>query len=296
MKYAFIDEQRAGHSVKRLCQALDVSPSGYYAWRRRGPSPRRLANQALLVQIRASHARSQQTYGSPRVHAELVAQGRPCSRKRVARLMRQAHLQARPRRRFRPQTTQADPQLLVAPNRLGRPFQANAPNQVWLSDVTYVPTAEGWLYLAVVLDPYPRRVVGWAMNSRLDTSLVLAALRQALGRRQPPATLLHHSDRGSQYASAAYQAALAEHGAQVSMSRAGNCYDNAPLESFFVSLKVERVHQRRYRTRAEARQHIVAYIEGFYNPTRRHSALDYRSPLGFELYRARTSGRIWRSS
>lgn len=282
MKYAFVDEHRASYPVERLCRTLEVTASGYYAWRRRSPSPRTVANQALLVHIRASHAQSRRTYGSPRVHADLVAQGQRCSRHRVARLMRQAGLQARPRRRFRPKTTQVDARLPVAPNRLGRPFQASAPNQTWLSDVTYVPTAEGWLYLAVVLDLHSRRVVGWAVDSQLHTSLVLSALRLALGRRRPPTALLHHSDRGSQYASAAYQAALADHGAQASMSRAGNCYDNAPMESFFATLKVERVHQCRYQTRAAARQDIVAYIEGFYNPTRRHSALGYRSPMEFE--------------
>jgi putative transposase len=282
MKFAFIAEHRACYPVARLCRTLEVTASGYYAWRRRSPSPRLVANQALLVAIRASHAQSQRTYGSPRVHADLVAQGQRCSRKRVARLMRQDRLQARPRRRFRPQTTQVDGSLPVAPNRLGRPFQAGAPNQTWLSDITYVATAEGWLYLAVVLDLYSRRVVGWAMDSHLATPLVLAALRLAFGRRQPTTTLLHHSDRGSQYASAAYQAALADRGAQASMSRAGYCYDNAPMESFFATLKVERVYQCRYQTRAEARQDIVAYIEGFYNPTRRHSALGYRSPMEFE--------------
>ena len=282
MKYAFVDEHRASYPVEWLCRTLEVTASGYYAWRRRSPSPRTAANQALLVHIRASHTRSQRTYGSPRVHADLVAQGQRCSRKRVARLMRQAGLQARPRRRFHPRTTQVDPRLPMAPNRLLRPFQAGQPNQIWLSDITYVPTTEGWLYLAVVLDLYSRRVVGWAMDSHLETPLVLAALRLAFGRRRPPPTLLHHSDRGSQYASAAYQAALADHSVQASMSRAGNCYDNAPMESFFATLKVERVHQCRYQTRAEARQDIVAYIEGFYNPTRRHSALAYRSPMDFE--------------
>lgn len=282
MKFAFIAEHRARYPVERLCRTLEVTASGYYAWRRRSPSPRLVANQALLVAIRASHAQSQRTYGSPRVHADLVAQGRRCSPNRVARLMRQDRLQARPRRRFRPKTTQVDSSLPVVPNRLGRPFQAGAPNQTWLSDVTYVPTAEGWLYLAVVLDLYSRRVVGWAMDSHLATPLVLSALRLALGRRQPPVAWLHHSDRGSQYASAVYRAVLADHGAQLSMSRAGNCYDNAPMESFFATLKVERVHRRRYQTRDEARQDIVAYIEGFYNPTRRHSALGYHSPMEFE--------------
>jgi len=282
MKYAFVDEHRARYPVERLCRTLEVTAGGYYAWRRRLPNQRAEANQALLVHIRASHARSQRTYGSPRVHADLLAQGERCSRKRVARLMRQAGLQARPRRRFQPKTTQVDPRLPMAPNRLQRPFQAGQPNQTWLSDITYIATAEGWLYLAVVLDLYSRRVVGWAMDSHLETPLVLAALHLALGRRQPPATLLHHSDRGSQYASAAYQAALVACQAQASMSRAGNCYDNAPMESFFATLKVERVHQCRYKTRVEARQDIVAYIEGFYNPTRRHSALGYRSPMEFE--------------
>jgi len=282
MKYAFVDEHRASYPVERLCRTLEVTASGYYAWRRRSPSPRTLANQALLVDIRASHARSRRTYGSPRVHADLAAQGRGCSRNRVARLMRQDRLQARPRRRFRPKTTQVDPSLPVAPNRLQRPFQASAPNQTWLSDITYVATAEGWLYLAVVLDLYSRRVVGWAMAERLETPLVLSALRLALGRRRPPACLLHHSDRGSQYASRDYRAVLTSSGAQASMSRAGNCYDNAPMESFFATLKVEQVHRQHYPTRAEARQDIVAYIEGFYNPTRRHSALGYRSPMEFE--------------
>ena len=282
MKYAFVDEHRASYPVGRLCRALEVTASGYYAWRRRPPSQRALANQALLVDIRASHARSRRTYGSPRVHADLVAQGQRCSRHRVARLMRQDRLQARPRRRFRPKTTQVDPRLPVAPNRLQRPFQASAPNQTWLSDITYVATAEGWLYLAVVLDLHSRRVVGWAMARHLETPLVLSALQLALGRRQPPAALLHHSDRGSQYASRDYQAALASYQVQPSMSRAGNCYDNAPMESFFATLKVERVYCRRYQTRDEARQDLVAYIEGFYNPTRRHSALGYRSPMEFE--------------
>jgi len=282
MKYAFVDEYRTEYPVGRLCRALEVSPSGYYAWRRRPLSERAVANQALLVDIRASHARSRRTYGSPRVHADLAAQGRRCSRNRVARLMRQDRLQARPRRRFRPKTTQVAPGLPVAPNRLQRPFQASAPNQTWLSDITYVATAEGWLYLAVVLDLHSRRVVGWAMAKHLETPLVLSALQLALGRRQPPTTLVHHSDRGSQYASRDYQAALADHGALASMSRAGNCYDNAPMESFFATLKVERVHCQHYPTRAEARRDIVAYIEGFYNPTRRHSALGYRSPMEFE--------------
>ena len=282
MKYAFVDEHRARYPVEQLCRALEVTASGYYAWRRRPPSPRALANQALLVDIRASHARSRRTYGSPRVHADLVAQGQRCSRHRVARLMRQDRLQARPRRRFRPTTTQVDRSLPVAPNRLQRPFQASTPNQTWLSDITYVPTAEGWLYLAVVLDLHSRRVVGWAMTSRLDTALVLSALRLALGRRRPPASLVHHSDRGSQYASRDYRAMLAAQGVQASMSRGGNCYDNAPMESFFATLKVEQIHRQRYSTRAEACQDIVAYIEGFYNPTRRHSALGYRSPMEFE--------------
>ncbi len=281
MTYQFIDEQRRTYPVLRLCRGLGVSSSGYYAWRRRGPSRRSLANQALLLEIRAIHAQTRQTYGSPRIHAELRARGHRCNLKRVARLMHVYHLRARHKRKYRV-TTQADPKLPAAPNRLAQDFQASAPNQKWLTDVTAIATTEGWLYLAAVLDLYSRRIIGWAMAPVLDTDLVLQALQMALGRRQPSAGTLHHSDRGSPYASRRYQLVLNARLFNVSMSGAGNCYDNAPMESFFGTLKAELIQWRRYRTREEARLDIVWYIEGFYNATRRHSALGYRSPLEFE--------------
>jgi transposase InsO family protein len=233
------------------------------------------------MQIRAIHAEMDQTYGSPRIHAELCARGHPCNVKRVARLMRLYRIRARHKRKYRV-TTKRDPKLPIAPNLLAQDFQSIAPNQKWLTDITYVPTAEGWLYLAAVLDLYSRRVIGWAMAPQQDTDLVVSALQMAVGRRQPTAGTLHHSDRGSTYASASYQSVLKEQQFKVSMSGTGNCYDNAPMESFFGTLKTELIHERHYLTRDEARQDIVQYIEGFYNAKRRHSALGYRSPLEFE--------------
>jgi transposase InsO family protein len=235
----------------------------------------------LLTQIRTAHVGSRRTYGSPRIHAELRAQGTCCSRKRVARLMRLAGLSARrPRRAAR--TTDSRHALPVAANLLGRDFSASAPDLRWAADITYVPTAEGWLYLAVILDLFSRRVVGHAAAATLATSLITEALALACGRRRPGAGLIHHSDRGSQYASAEYRARLLEAGAQVSMSRRGDCYDNAAVESFFGTLKTELVHGRRYVTRAEARADIFEYVEVFYNGERRHSALSYLSPAQFE--------------
>jgi len=281
MTYHFLTEQRSQYAVSRMCEVLGVSRSGYYAWCRQHPSQREQLNQVLLTHIRAIYAASRQTYGSPRVHAELVARGLACNRKRVERLMRLAHLQARRPHRRRV-TTQVDGALPIAPNRLNRDFQAIAPNQKWVSDITYVPTDEGWLYLATVMDLYSRRIIGWAMQDTLADELTQAALQMAFRQSRPARGLLHHSDRGSQYASAEYQTLLTAHHGVPSMSRAGNCYDNAPMESFFSTLKTELVHQRHYRTRAEARQDIFAYIEGFYNTQRRHSALGYRSPIEFE--------------
>ncbi len=281
MIYRFIEAERAHYSVRRLCRSLGVAPSGYYAWRQRPPSHRALANQALLVQIRAIHAETHQRYGSPRMHAELRARGVVCTRKRVERLMRLHHLRAHHQRRYHG-TTRADPRVPAAPNRLAQAFVATAPNQKWLTDVTGIPTGEGWLYLAAVLDLYSRRVIGWALGAQNDTPLVRRALELAMGRRQPAAGTLHHSDRGAPYTSAAYQRILQERHLQVSMSGTGNCYDNAPMESFFATLKTELIHHRRYRTRAEARRDIIDYVEGFYNARRRHSALGYRSPLEFE--------------
>lgn len=276
-----MDEQRASYPIRRLCRTLGVSASGYYAWRGRSPSRRELANQVLIVQIRAIHAEMHETYGSPRMHAELCARGYPCNVKRVARLMRRDHLRARHKRKYR-STTQADPQLPVAPNLLAQDFRGAMPSQKWLTDVTAVPTVEGWLYLAAVLDLYSRRIIGWAIATQQDTDLVMSALQMALGRRQPGAGTLHHSDRGSTYASTNYQSVLQAEQFRVSMSGTGNCYDNAPMESFFGTLKTELIYRRRYLTRDKARQDIVSYIEGFYNVKRRHSALGYRSPLEFE--------------
>jgi putative transposase len=273
------------HRVARLCRALSVSKSGYYAWLKRAPSARAGRDGELLTQIREAHARSRRTYGSPRVHAELREQGTRCSRKRVARLMRAAGLNARrPRRVVR--TTDSQHDRPVAPNLLGRDFTAEAPDRRWAADITYVPTAEGWLYLAVILDLFSRRVVGHACGATLATSLIVEALTLACGRRRPGAGLLHHSDRGSQYASAEYQSRLSEAGAQASMSRRGDCYDNAAVESFFGTLKTELVHGRRYATRAEARSDIFEYVEVFYNQQRRHSALGYLSPAEYEARHA----------
>lgn len=273
------------HKVARLCRSLSVSRSGYYAWLGREPSRREARDGELLAQIKQAHANSRRTYGSPRVHAELRAGGTRCSRKRVARLMREAGLSARrPRRAVR--TTDSRHALPVAANLLGRDFSAEAPDLRWAADITYVPTAEGWLYLAVILDLFSRRVVGHASAATLATSLIVEAWALACGRRAPGAGLLHHSDRGSQYASGEYQARLAEIGARCSMSRRGDCYDNAAVESFFGTLKTELVHGRRYATRAEARSDIFEYVEVFYNRERRHSALGYLSPAEYEARHA----------
>jgi len=234
-----------------------------------------------LAEIRTIHATSTGTYGSLRVQAELLDNGHACGRHRVARLMRSAGLQGIPKRRFR-RTTTSDHKHPVAPNRLAQDFTATAPNQRWVADITYIGTGEGWLYLAVILDLYSRKVVGWSTSARLQRDLVLDALNMALGRRTPAPGLIHHSDRGSQYASHEFQDLLRDHGIACSMSGAGNCYDNAVAESFFALLKRERVHRCHYQTRAEARTDIFQYIEVFYNRQRRHSSLDQRSPDQFE--------------
>ncbi len=264
-----------------MCRVLAVSRSGYYAWARRPPSRRTHTDQQLSTAIGAVHAASRRTYGSPRVQAELVAHGWRCGRHRVARLMRAAGLTGHRRRRWRV-TTDSRHGHPVAANTLARQFAVARLDQVWVADLTYVPTDEGWLYLAVVLDLASRRVVGWAMAPRLTRPLALAALEMALRQRRPAGGLLHHSDRGSQYASADYQARLARHGLQVSMSRPGDVWDNAMAESFFATLKTELVHQRHFRTRHEARAELFEYIEIWYNRRRRHSALGYLSPAAYE--------------
>lgn len=278
MRFAVIEQHRAEYSLAGLCRALQVSVSGYYGWRNRPVSQREQANQQLVKQIKAIHQASYETYGSPRIHAELVAQGQSCSRNRVARLMRLQRLRAKQCRRRRVTTVKQ----AGDPNLLDRQFTAMAPNQKWLADLTYIPTQEGDLYLATVLDLYGRRIVGWAMDTTLKTELVERAVQMAFRQRCPAGGLLHRSDRGCQYTSELYRDLLKSHKCQISMSRAGNCYDNAPMESFFGTLKTELAYHRHYRTREQAKRDIFAYIEGFYNRRRRHSALGYQSPEQFE--------------
>lgn len=280
MKYKFIEAHREEFVVKIMCRVLDVSRSGYYDWRKRKPSVRDLANASLIGEIKKIFKHSRKTYGSPRIHAELKAQGTRCSRNRVARLMREHGIRAR-RRRRRVKTTDSKHSRPVAPNLLDRQFEAEGPNQKWVADISYIDTGEGWLYLATVMDLFSRRIVGWAMADHMETPLVEQALRMALIRRRPGAGLLHHSDRGSQYASGDYRALLAAWGIAVSMSRTGNCHDNAVMESFFGKLKTEWATEQ-YATRADARTDIFEYIEVWYNRRRRHSTLGYFSPRDFE--------------
>ena len=283
MKFQFIAAHQDEFPIRRLCRVLRVSASGYYAWCCRPPSLRHSQDITLLDEIRRVHTRSRQTYGSPRIHAELRAQGNRCNHKRIERVMRQHNIRAGRPRRFHC-TTDALAGLPVAPNRLNQEFSTSAPNQVWTADITYLDTAEGWLYLATVLDLYSRRIVGWAMAEHMETSLVRDALQMALNQRHPAAGLLHHSDRGRQYASAEYQAVLTAHGIECSMSRRGNCYDNAVHESFFGTLKSE-CAEGRFASRTAARQCVFEYIEVWYNLQRRHSALGYLSPVEFEQVR-----------
>jgi transposase InsO family protein len=281
MKFAFIQAEKASFPVTVLCRVLEVSRAGFYAAQRRPVSTRVTEDARLAVQIAAIHRTSRRCYGSPRVHAELRARGQCTSRKRVARLMRRAGLAARRRRAFRI-TTLSRHTHPVAPNRLARQFTVAAPDRVWVTDITYLATVEGWLYLAVVLDVFSRRIVGWATSDRLGEGVALEALGMGLTRRRPQPGLLHHSDRGSQYASAEYRAVLASHRIEPSMSGVGCCWDNAVAESFFATLKVEIDHNGAWRTRAEAHRMVFDYIELFYNSERRHSTLGYLSPLAFE--------------
>jgi len=282
MRYAYIREHCQEYSIKRMCQLLAVTRSGYYAWRPGKTSRREMANRALLEQIHAEYKNSRKTYGSPRIHVSLQRQGVACGRHRVARLMRREGISPQKRHKWHPVTTQRQLGVIPAPNRLNQDFFATAANQKWVSDFTYIDTAEGWLYLATVLDLFSRKVVGWAMAERMDTALVETALNMALKRRQPKTSLLHHSDQGSQYTSAAYQSALLSANIQVSMSRTGNCYDNAVAESFFGTLKAECVTSQ-FDTHALARTTIFEYIEIWYNRQRLHSTLGYVSPAEFEL-------------
>jgi putative transposase len=282
MSFCFIEDHREVYPVRLMCDVLEVSPAGYYAWRTRPVSERHTANAALLTEIRQVHQDSGRRYGSPRVHAALRAQGRGASRGRIERLMRRYGIRAimAPPRRVR--TTDSRHDLPIAPNLIGRDFTAEASNRVWLADITYIPTAEGWLYLAAVMDLFSRKIVGWAMRDHMRVELASSALTMAIQQQRPEAGLIHHSDRGVQYASHAYRDALAEAEITASMSRKADCYDNAPMESFFHTLKTELIHHREYQTRAEAQRDVFAYIEGFYNRTRLHSAIGYVAPIKME--------------
>jgi putative transposase len=264
-----------------MCRVLGVSVSGYHAFRRNRGSSRTRENLRLVTHIKAVHEESKRTYGSPRIHAELCSRGIRCGKNRVARLMRQRGIQAKHKRKFKA-TTDSNHNLPIHDNVLNRSFEAVAPNRSWVADITYIWTREGWLYLAVILDLFGRRIVGWSMNERLEKRLAIDALLMALGQRKPVGAIVHHSDRGSQYASKEYQALLRQAGINCSMSRKANCWDNAVAESFFSTLKREWVQGKVYRTRAEARTDIFYYIETWYNRKRRHSTLGYLSPADFE--------------
>ncbi len=276
-----METHRGEFRIGTMCEVLGVSRSGYYAWRRRPRSLRDEINAKLTETIRRIHEESRRIYGSPRVYAALRRRGIACGRHRVARLMRDEGIRSKTKRRFRSIATKRE-EMPAAPNRLERCFTAARPNRVWASDITIVKTAEGWLHLAIVLDLYSRKIVGWGTSPAVTQTLALQALQRAFAARKPRPGLVHHSDRGGQYLSAAYQDLLDAHGAICSMSRPGSCLDNAVAESFFHTLKTELVYHQPYRTREEARLAIFEYIESFYNPTRLHSTLDYRSPEEYE--------------
>lgn len=282
MRFQYIENQRNEFPATRMCGVLGVSSSGYYAWCKRPPSKREMANRELCKKIEVVYNENHKVYGSPRIYHALKKQGVVCSENRVARLMRLRGLRARQTKRFKV-TTKRNKAHPVAPNLLNRDFEANRPNQKWLTDITYILTLEGWLYLAAVLDLYSRRIIGWAMSDRMTSDLTVDALKMAIVQRQPELALLHHSDQGSQYTDGTYQALLKNHGIQVSMNGVGSWYDNAPMESFFGTLKSEWVYHRVYRTRDEARSDIFYYIEVFYNRRRLHSSLGYLSPEEYEL-------------
>jgi transposase InsO family protein len=281
MKYQFMQQHESEFSLKRMSNVFDVSRSGYYQFIKSELSERAKENMRLITKIKMIHEDSRQTYGSPRIHAELAFQGETCSRKRVAGLMKKAGVQAKMRKRFK-LTTRANPKAKAAPNLLEQNFTAEMPNQRWVTDITYIATAEGWLYVAAVLDLFSRRIVGLAMSERMTTDLVLNALNQAVIHRQPEEGLMHHSDKGSQYTSKDFQKQLTLYCMIVSMSGTGNCYDNAAMESFFHTLKTEHTYFEHYDTREKAKQSIFEYVEVFYNRKRRHSTLGYYSPMAFE--------------
>jgi transposase InsO family protein len=286
MRFAFIDAEKAHYPVTVLCRVLQVRRSGFYAWLRRTPGLRLRHDRVLAVHIGTAFRDSRGTYGSPRVQAELAAKGLHTSKRRVERLMRDKGLCALRKRRFT-RTTDSRHRLPLAPNLLARDFTASAPNRVWTTDVTYIWTLQGWLYLAVILDLYSRRVVGWAMSASNDDRLALSALHMALQTRRPPRGLIHHSDRGSPYCSKDYRAVLQTHGVVRSMSRKGDCWDNAVSESFFGTLKQELLYRCELQTRAKTQTAVFEYLEVYYNPKRRHSTLGFLSPIAYE---ERTSG------
>lgn len=281
MKFAFIEEEKARHSVMLLCRVLEVSRSGFYAWLGRGESRWLRRERQLATKIRVLHAESLGRYGSPRVHRDLLAQGEHVSRKRVARLMREQNLFGRRRRRCK-RTTNSDSKQAAASNVLARRFDVATPNRFWAADISYIRTWEGWLFIAVVLDLFSRRVVGWAMEDHMRVELPLVALRMAVAHRRLERGLIIHSDRGSQYASELYRNELEAHGMVQSMSRKGNCWDNAVVESFFSTLKEELIYRASWPTKAATKDAVADYIELFYNARRRHSALGYLSPIQYE--------------
>lgn len=276
-----MEQEKAMHHVATLGRVLGVSPSGYYAWRERPPAARTQADQGLLIHICEIHGQSRGTYGAPRIHAELRDRGMRCGRKRVARLMRQAGLTGAQRRRYR-STTRQNPDAVAAPDLVQRDFTASGPDQLWVADITYVPTGEGWLYLATVLDAWSRRVVGWAMGDTLRTALVVDAFNMAVWNRRPATEVVHHSDRGAQYTSLAFSRRCREAGVAPSMGSVGDAYDNALAEAFFATLETELLMRHTFATRKAARLALFDFIEGFYNSHRRHSALRYLSPAEFE--------------
>lgn len=280
MTFKFIAAHRDEYRVSRMCEVLGVSSSGFYAWQDREPSIRDQENAALVIDIRQVYTHSRQTYGSPRIHAELRAMGQSVSRKRVARLMRINGIQAKRKQRYKT-TTKRNPSVDPAPNLIAQDFNAQVANEKWVADITYIDTREGWLYLAAILDVYSRKIVGWSMSEGLQKHLVEDALRMAIGQRNLQGGLVHHSDQGSQYTSHDFLTLLQQHDIQVSMSGVGNCYDNAMMESFFATLKTECVTER-FETRQQARQLVFEYIEVWYNRCRRHSALGYLSPEQYE--------------
>ena len=285
MKYAWIETQRHQYPLERLCAAVEVSLSGFHRHRQEPESPRAVANRGLLTAIRARHSESDGVYGAPRIHQDLLEDGQSCGLQRVQRLMRRNGIRSCVRRRYKA-TTDSQHAHPVAANLLKQEFSVAAPNHTWVADITYIRTREGWLYLAVVLDLYSRALIGWAMSERINRELVMQAMTMAIQNRKPAPGLIHHSDRGSQYASDDFQKLLKMNQIVPSMSGAGNCYDNAVMESFFHSLKTERVRHRRYETRAEAKSDLFQYIEVFYNRRRRHSSIGYQTPLGYEQMKA----------